>query len=103
MSQVQPYQPLNQNPVSIPSAAAIQLGRENGSRLELEIQNVGTAIIYIGLGFPPTNTNYTFAVNPCSALHDSLGGTRIDDEWKGATYAIAAASGVGLVQYTEKF
>lgn len=94
------YPPLFPNPVSV-STQAIQIGRDNLSRREFILQNVGTATIYVGFGFPPTSTNYTFALNACASANDGTGGILIDKAWSGPLYVLASSSSGGAVNFTE--
>lgn len=93
------------NPIPVPdgttSVNAALLLDQNLERKELILQNVGTQIIYIGLGFPPSVTNYSIALLPCVVAHDGSGGIFISDAWLGSTYAIGAAAG-GLLALTEE-
>jgi hypothetical protein len=92
--------PLFNNPVPV-ALSAFMLIRENSSRRELIIQNVGTTAIYIGLGFPPTATNYTIALNACSAANDGTGGILVNDSWIGPVFVLASAASGGAVNQTE--
>lgn len=93
------------NPVPVPdgttSASPILLLDQNLDRQELLIQNVSVQVVYIGLGFPPTNTNYSIALLACGVAHDGSGGVLATDIWKGAVYAIGAAAG-GAIALTEE-
>jgi hypothetical protein len=65
------------------------------------IQNVGTTIIYLGLGaIAPTLTTYYLALPPGTVTDDGKGGTYIDELWTGEVQAISSVDG-GEVVVTE--
>lgn len=81
-------------------AAAVSL-LAAASRRRLFVQNVGTTIIYLGLGgTAPTTSVYYVALAPGSVTDDGKGGTYIDELWVGQLQAISSAAG-GAVVVTE--
>lgn len=91
------------NPVPVPQTPATpaKILEANSDRKEIIIQNVSAVVVYIGLGFQPTATSYSVALQQCGATHDGTGGVYVSDNWKGAVYAIGAIAG-GLVAITEE-
>jgi hypothetical protein len=91
------------NPITINSDTSQQVCQSNPSRKELILVNTSvTDVIKIGLGFQPTQTNYTLALTPCiNTDDDGTGGIWISDMWQGSIYAIAASDGC-KVNFTEQ-
>lgn len=92
--------PLFQNPVPV-ALSAFMIARENSSRREIMLVNVGIVAIYIGYGFPPTSTNYSVALVACSSPNDGTGGIWINDSWKGPVFVLAGGASGGAVNFTE--
>jgi len=99
-SQVQqPYKAQN-NPWTVP-VVSTQVADVNSDRAELIMQNVGTTVLYVGLGFPPSLTNYSFALSAGGAANDGTGGFFSSLVWKGSVFVISASAG-GLLAITEE-
>lgn len=94
---------LQQNPVPVNAESPIQVANVNPSRKELFLINTSAAgVVYIGLGFQPTQTQYSLALIPCSTSDDDgTGGIWISDMWQGAIFAIAFVDGCKL-NFTEQ-
>lgn len=90
---------LNPNPISV-AGAPVQLCLENRNRARVVIENCGTAVVYLGLGFSPTSIVYTKSLGACTANDDASGGTFIDVTWKGVIWAVTGGAGSKL-QFTE--
>jgi hypothetical protein len=93
--------PLFPNPVAV-GLVAFMVARENLARKEFIMVNVSTTVVWIGLGFPPTATNYSIPLNACSSANDGTGGIAVNDSWTGPIYVLAASS-AGSVNFTEVF
>jgi hypothetical protein len=84
------------NPVAI-GLSSVQITLDNGNRDEIQITNVGTSKIYLGLGRVPTLTNYDQPLAACAVANDGTGGEWISDSWKGSIYAISDSAAGSLV------
>lgn len=103
-SQVAQNALVGQNPIAVPAAPAVAvklLDTNPSDRKELIIQNVGVAILYLGLGFQPTATIYSIALQACASAHDGSGGVYVSDNWKGSVMAVGNVAG-GLAAVTEE-
>lgn len=84
------------NPIAI-GTTPVQLTLDNGNRDEIQITNVGTTHIYIGIGRVPSTTNYDQPLAPCAAANDGTGGEYITSSWKGSLWAVSDAVGGSIV------
>jgi hypothetical protein len=72
----------------------------NAGRKSMWFQNVGTPILYLGLGLTPSATSYHFAVASGTNTHSGDGGAYFDSEWIGSVLVIAS-SATGTLAYGE--
>jgi hypothetical protein len=105
VTQVQPsvIKLFTSNPVSV-GGTAIQVMLPNPNRTGFRITNVGTTIIYIGLGKPvqiPSLVQYDHVLPGCTVAHDGTGGVITDDIFQGACWVISSGP-AGLIALVEE-
>jgi uncharacterized protein YdaL len=85
--------------VAVTTASGVILAA-NSARKECIITNIGTTVIYLGLGATPTAVNYHVALSGCTNAHDGTGSVYLSDIWKGVINAISSGAS-GLVATAE--
>lgn len=89
------------NPISIGTTPQ-QIMLANPNRLGWRVTNIGTTIIYIGVGKVPSNTIYDHILPGCTgSANDGTGGVLVDDLYLDAVWAVSSASG-GSIALVEK-
>ena len=98
---------VNQKSATPPAINTVSLGTfasptfaANTSRKSFWVQNVGTRVVYLGLGATPSATAYHFALASGTLAHSGNGGIYFDSEWVGTVTAIADAA-TGTYTYGE--
>lgn len=87
----------NQAQTTIGSALAVQVLAANASRKRMILQNTGTTRLYVGLGFTPTSSVYSFALPACGNSNDGSSPPWVDVLWTGAVSVIGSATGGTIV------
>lgn len=98
---------VNQKSATPPAINTVSLGTfasptfaANATRKSFWVQNVGTSVVYLGLGATPSATAYHFALASGTLAHSGNGGIYFDSEWVGTVTAIASAA-TGTYTYGE--
>jgi len=100
---------ITQGPISTtasaPSQTTVGLGAAtvlpaNPARLSFMLQNLGTTVIYIGLGANPTSSAFHISLPAGGTVRDGSSRIYQDACWKGSIAAVSSAIG-GLLSVTE--
>lgn len=86
-----------QMPIAAPASPALaaKVCEQNPIRKQLYMQNTGIVVVYVGLGYQPTPTDYSFSLAPGSANDDGKGEKWTSSIWQGEIYILSPALSAG--------